>query len=214
MKTENQEEVWDAIAEEWNKFRRNPIPEVVDFLKNKKGKILDLGCGSGRNFTKVDGTIYGVDSSQNMLDYAKKFAEKNKFNVKLKKAEAYYLPFKDNFFDSAIFIAVLHCIPEKEKREEALRELLRVLKPGAEAWVSVWDKNQEKFKESEKEIFIPWKYDGKKHMRYYYLYNSEEFAGLLRKVGFEIVQMNNSENPNGFNSKRNIDVVVRKVYKE
>ena len=47
-------------------------------------------------------------------------------------------------------------------------------------------------------------------MRYYYLYEKEEFLNLLRKVGFKIVQVNNSENPNGFYSKRNIDAIVSK----
>ena len=39
MKMENQEKVWNAIAEPWRNFRQKPIDEVVEFLKNKKGKI-------------------------------------------------------------------------------------------------------------------------------------------------------------------------------
>ncbi|MBI4116907.1 class I SAM-dependent methyltransferase [Candidatus Pacearchaeota archaeon] len=206
----NQQEVWNSIAVPWKSFRVNPIPEVSEFLKNKNGKILDLGCGSGRNFTKVNGKIYGVDFSEEMLKHAKKFVEKNKFDVELAKAEAFDLPFKNNFFDAAICAAVLHCIPDAEKRETALRELFRVLKPNAEAWFSVWDKNQKKFKDAEKEIFIPWKYKGKEYNRYYYLYDKREYLDLLKKTGFEIIQANNSENPNGFNSKRNVDVVARK----
>lgn len=210
MKQNNQEEIWDGIAKSWNEFRIKPIDEVVDFLKDKNGKILDLGCGNGKHFPCMNGEIYGIDFSENMLKHAKEFAEKNNIKINLKKSSASDLPFEDNFFDSAIFVAVLHCIPEKENREKALKELFRVLKPRAEAWISVWDKNQEKFRSIGKETTIPWKSDGKEHMRYYYLYDAVEFVNLLKKAGFEILQMNNSENPNGFYSKKNIDVIARK----
>ena len=210
---ENQEEVWNNIAEPWKTFRNvRPIDEVVDFLKDKNGKILDLGCGSGRNFAKIDGTIYGADFSENMLKFAKEFADKKGFNVKLVKADTWNLPFEDNFFDSAICASVIHCIPTEEKREKALRELFRVLKPKAEAWISVWNRNQERFRNSERESLIPWEYDGKKHMRYYYLYDRKEFLEFLKKVGFEIIKVSDKETPDGFYSKRNIDVIVKKPF--
>ena len=58
----NQEKVWDTIAPEWEKVRQTPSPTVINFLKDKKGKILDLGCGSGRNFLKNKNyQVYGTD---------------------------------------------------------------------------------------------------------------------------------------------------------
>ncbi|MBI5803321.1 class I SAM-dependent methyltransferase [Candidatus Pacearchaeota archaeon] len=207
---ENQEKVWDAIAQPWQTFRKEPIAEVVEFLRDKKGKVLDLGCGSGRNFIEIKGTIYGVDFSEKMLEYAKKFAEENKINVKLFKSETSNLPFQDDFFDAVVFSAVLQCIPSEEDREKTLKELFRVMKRNSECWISVWDKNQERFKDSDKESLIPWNYEGKEYMRYYYLYETDEIVELLKKMGFIIVSVNNSTNPNGFYSKNNIDIVVRK----
>ena len=68
-----QEKVWDVIASEWNEFRDRLCVEVEDFLEGKGGRILDLGCGSGRNMlrkvaggrSQVAGKIefYGVDFS-------------------------------------------------------------------------------------------------------------------------------------------------------
>ncbi|MBI2043788.1 class I SAM-dependent methyltransferase [Candidatus Pacearchaeota archaeon] len=207
---EDQKEIWNSIAQPWKTFRINPIEEVVEFLGDKKGNVLDLACGSGKNFTKIKGTIYGVDFSENMLKYAREFAEKNKINAQLIHAEADLLPFNDDFFDSVIFIAALHCIPEKKKRIEALRELSRVLKPNAEAMITVWDYNQEKFKDSEKESLISWKYNKKEYMRYYYLYEKDEFVNLLEKVGFKIVKVMDKDNPTGLYSKRNIIAIVKK----
>ena len=56
----NQEQVWDEISKVWKGYRCRPVDEVVDFLRNKKGKILDLCCGAGRNFIKIEGNFYDV----------------------------------------------------------------------------------------------------------------------------------------------------------
>lgn len=209
MKIENQEKIWDRISEPWKTFRVKPLEEVVDFLKDKKGNILDLGCGSGRNFLKIDGTIYGIDFSKNQIKFAEEYAKKEKINARLFQAEAFDLPFENNFFDAAIFITVLHCIPDSKKREKSLKELFRVMKRKAEALIMVWNKDQEKFRNSEKEIIIPWKYNGEEHPRYYYLYNKDELVKLLKSIGFEIMRTQNVEKGTG-NSKRNIIVIVKK----
>ena len=224
----NQKQVWNSIAQPWKQFRTKPILEVVEFLKaqeikflgskksredfsgNKKGKILDLGCGSGRNFIKIKETIYGVDFSKKMLKLAEQSAKKNKIKAKFFEAEADKLPFKNNFFNAAIFIATLHCIETSEKRENSLKELLRVLKPKSEALITAWDKNQESFKNKPKENYFSWKHNNKKFMRYYYLYEKDELMKMLKKVGFEIIKVNNINELSGNYSKRNILVVVRK----
>ena len=60
----NQKKVWDNIAPEWAEFKTKPTKHTIKFLKKQKGKILDLGCGSGRNLIKSKKIkIYGVDFS-------------------------------------------------------------------------------------------------------------------------------------------------------
>ncbi|MGA2130491.1 MAG: class I SAM-dependent methyltransferase [Candidatus Pacearchaeota archaeon] len=204
----SQEEVWDNIATPWKEFRAKPIPEVQDFLKSKKGKILDLCCGSGRNFTNINGTIYGVDFSEKMLKHAKEFAENEKINVVLKKSGADKLPFEDNFFDSAIYIAALHCIESEIARKNSIKELYRVLKKGAEVLITVWDKNQKKFEDVPKQNFISWTVKGKgEFRRYYYLYEKNEFVDLLKNAGFSIVKIYEKGN-------ENINYSTRKAYSE
>ena len=207
---ENQEEIWDSIAFGWETYRIKPIDEVIEFLKGKRGKILDLGCGGGKHFPYINGEIYGIDFSKEMLNYAQERADKNNLKVNLTKTTADSLPFENNFFDSVIFIAALHCITTKEKREKTLKELFRVLKSGAETLITVWDHNQERFKNLDKEATIPWKHDGKEYKRYYYLYDKEEFVNLLKKIGFKIVKISDKESPNGFYSQKNINVIVKK----
>jgi ubiquinone/menaquinone biosynthesis C-methylase UbiE len=209
---ENQEEVWDKIAKEWKKFRDNPINELKEFLKDKKGKVLDLGCGSGRNFFEKKGLgFYGIDFSEQMVKLAKKKPYK-----KVLKSNAWEIKFPDNFFNCALYISALHCIPSEENREKSLIELARVLKPKARAFISVWDKEQPKFKNKGKEIYLKWGFkEGKKEFyieRYYRLYTKKEIIKLLEKH-FRIIKVYEKEVIKGNKilsrfSRRNLNIEV------
>ncbi len=190
----SQEKIWDLIAKPWQACREKPLPEVVEFLKEKRGRILDCCCGSGRHFSSIHGQIYGTDFSEIMLQLAKQQADHNKTEVTLKKSEATSLPFESNFFDAAIYIASLHCIETPEKRNESIRELFRVLKPGAEALISVWSRGHKRVKNKPKEALIPWTVEGKTFDRYYYLYDKKEIEQDLQAAGFEVLTSNETEN--------------------
>jgi len=195
MKTPNQEEVWDKISEEWNKCRKKTPKFVIGFLKNKKGRLLDLGCGSGRNFIKSDDRIvYGIDFSKEMLKFANKNAQKNKINVKLTHASAEKLPFDNNFFDNALYSAVLHCLETPEKRKKSLKELFRVLKKGGKALIIVWSRNHQRIKNAPKNAIINWTINEKKYGRCYYIYEKDEIRQLLEKMGFNVLNLIESKN--------------------
>lgn len=214
MKVENQEKVWDEIAENWNEYRDVPSPTVENFLKNREGKLLDAGCGSGRNFKAIskDVEVYAVDFSNEMLKLAKKNAKKLKLNASFEKAEVNKLPFDDSIFDSAICIAVLHCIKSKSKRQKAIKELYRVLKKNSEVLISVWGKNSPRLKNQPKECYVSWSVKSnkkfrkgeqdKKQERYTYIYDLEELKKEVLAVGFEI---------EGIWEERNVNVIARKI---
>ena len=89
-----QEEVWDAIALKWKDFRIRPHDYVGEFLDGKKGRILDLGCGSGRNFVTCEGLeFFGVDFSVNQLKEAGVTANRLGIEVELSKADVWKVPF-------------------------------------------------------------------------------------------------------------------------
>lgn len=211
----SQEQVWNKIAEKWKQYRTTPSKEVLEFLKDKKGKILDLGCGSGRNMIKQDGLeYYGVDFSDKMLNYAKKKAESLQIKAQLKKSEASKIDFDDEFFDYAIFISTLHCIEVEKLRRKALAELYRTLKIGGIAMITVWDKDSNDIikENGAKEGFVNWKKDGVNYPRYYYFYDKDELLYLLRDIGFEILETTsqNIEEKDKQHSKKNIIIYVRK----
>lgn len=179
--------------------KKNPGRGVGDFLKNKKGKILDLGSGSGRNITKTKGKLYLVDFSEKMIELARKKAKKEKINAEFFVSDITSLPFENNFFDSAIAIAVFHCIP-KDKHKQAVKEFYRVMKPKSEALIAVWNKNSRRFKNSPKEKYVSWRDKGK---RYYYLFDEKEIHDLFKKAGFKIKEK--------LESDVNIVFVVKKL---
>ncbi len=200
MKSSNQKQVWNNIASEWHKFKTSPAEHVEEFLKGKKGNILDLGSGAGRHLKKIPkGKMYLVDFSEKMIKLAKKQAKEKKIDAEFFVSDLTKLPFEDDYFDSAIAIAVLHCIKGEKNREKAVKELFRVLKPKAKADIAVWNKNSKKFRNSKKERFVKWRDKG---ARYYYLFDAEEIYNLFKKVGFKIIS---KEEPT-----RNIVFVVEK----
>jgi len=190
MKIENQQKVWDNIAEEWNEFKTEQAEHTINFLKKTKGKILDLGSGSGRHLIKIkNGKMYLTDFSEKMLELAKKKAKKEKIEAEFIKSNLTKLPFENNFFDFAICISALHCINKKEQKK-AVQELHRVLKPKAKAEIGVWNIKSKRFKNSKKEKIIQWRNKGG---RYYYLFEEKEIHDLFKLIGFRILSTNNSE---------------------
>lgn len=182
---EDQKKVWNKIAEDWFNFKDNPNPKNIEFVKKAKGKILDLGCATGRHFTKTKATIYASDFSEEMIKFAKEKAKKLKIeNIKFSVEESNNLDYEVNFFDNIICIAVLHCVTTKKDRQKTLEEIHRVLKPKGKLRISVWNKNSSRFKRKNKEDFVQWRDKGS---RYYYFYDEDEFIKDLEKAGFKIL---------------------------
>jgi ubiquinone/menaquinone biosynthesis C-methylase UbiE len=104
------------------------------------------------------------------------------------------IPIEDNFFDFAISISALHCVPGEDTRKKAISELYRVMKPESKAYIGVWNIASKRFikktRKGKVEHMIGWQDKGQ---RYYYLYNEEEVHNQFKKAGFKIVSEHNSE---------------------
>ncbi len=108
---------------------------AVKKLELKKGsKVLEVACGSGRNFVYLmeavgkNGKIVGFDYSKEMLDAAKKLCKKNGWNnIKLIQGDAAKLKIAEKNFDGILSVLGISAIPEWEK---ALNRCHAVLRPG------------------------------------------------------------------------------------
>lgn len=193
MKYEDQEKVWDRIASEWHEFKKIPSVGSAEFIKNTKGNLLDLGSGSGRHLQKINGTYYLQDFSSEMLRLADEKATTQNIPHKIIHSSMQIIPKEDNFFDYAICISALHCIPREDTRKKTIKELYRVLKKDAKAYIGVWNENSKRFKKRKnkgKEQLIGWRGIGQ---RFYYLYNEKEIHNQFKQAGFKILSTHNSE---------------------
>lgn len=188
---ENQQQLWDSIAPEWNKYKEIPSKFSKEFLKKQTGKVLDLGSGSGRHLTRIKkGKMYLLDFSENMIKLVEKKAKTKKIKAEFCVSNINKIPYPDNFFDSAICISSIHCTPKKEHKR-IIKELYRVLKPKAQALVGVWNRASKRFRNAKsKEKYIRWTNKGK---RYYYLFDEAEIHRLFKDASFKILSTHNSE---------------------
>ncbi len=106
------------------------------FTPNFGPRHLELACGTGTLLEMVlrwrkwkglpEVNIVGVDYAESMLAGAqKRFAGRP--NIELRHADAAALPYPDASFDTANLANAIHCLPDVPS---ALREMMRVLKPG------------------------------------------------------------------------------------
>ena len=189
----NQDNVFNQIAPGWYNFRHWSIfGEELEMIANRwqKGILLNLGCAHGPDFLpfKKGFKLYGIDFSTEMLKLAKKYSKKFNFDVNLSLSDIRWLPYSDNTFDWGISVATFHLITDKEERYRVLKELWRVLKPGGEVFITVWNRWQPKFWLKPKELTIPWKKKDKTLYRYYYLFSYAELEKLVRKSGFKVIK--------------------------
>jgi tRNA (uracil-5-)-methyltransferase TRM9 len=187
------QQTFDKIASGWYNFRHRTIfkAELESLAAGwGKGRLLNVGCAHGPDFPPfVKGfELYGIDISEKMIEMARKYAEKYEFKVELKQADARNLPYPEAFFDFAIAVASYHHIEGGEERLNALLELKRVLKPGGEAFITVWNKWQTKFWLKSKDTQVPWKNKDEVVYRYYHLFSYRELEKLARKAGFEVLR--------------------------
>ncbi|HWP61290.1 MAG TPA: class I SAM-dependent methyltransferase [Candidatus Paceibacterota bacterium] len=116
------------------------IGEERVFTTYIKGRVLDLGCGTGRTTVYLARTceVIGVDYSEAMIRRAKELHPL----LDLRVMDARKLEFPDESFDAVFFsfdgIDYLYPFAERLK---GLREIRRVLKPGSVfAFTSNWSK--------------------------------------------------------------------------
>jgi len=216
-KKSSQENIWESIAKAWNKYVVKKILVVEDFMKSKKGFVVDFGCGDGRNMI-VNSKIkyYGIDFSSASLKHAEKRAKKEGLKVELFKSRVDSLDkkvFKNNMFDYGLFIATLHCLETRKQRLDALKEFYRVLKVGAQGLISVWNSEDKRFNRVRKlgcgDIYMSWLDNGEQYYRYYYLYFKKELLNLLKRVGFKVEEIYEPTLHDRF-SKKNWIIRVRK----
>ena len=161
-----------GMARGHKEFYKNAIKAINP---KKDDKYLEIGFGSGifikKHMTHVS-KIAGIDHSEDMVKLASKINRKlvESGKAEFKQGNTLSLPWSDNEFTVVAAIEVFFFLNEPEK---ALKEILRVLKPGGRLIIEMaFNKD-----------------DGVDHKKYIKkmdlkLYSGEEMKKLLKEAGF------------------------------
>ena len=110
--------------------------QLVRLARLEPGQsVLDIGCGTGslaiaaKRRVGLQGTVQGIDASPEMIARARRKASKAGVDVAFTSGVVEALPFPDGHFDAVLSTLMLHHLP-RAAREQCVREVRRVLKPG------------------------------------------------------------------------------------
>jgi len=99
-------------------------------------RILDAGCGEGRNllyFLRCGYDVYATDSDPRAIEAVRQMAARlapDRPNTNFRVEPVERMSFADRFADAVISSAVLHFARDDDHFAAMLREMWRVLKPG------------------------------------------------------------------------------------
>ncbi|MFW9878671.1 MAG: class I SAM-dependent methyltransferase [Candidatus Thorarchaeota archaeon] len=150
---------FNKIAEDYHLKRKKPwrpLEFFLKFLRKKgysfKGKILDLGCGNGRNFiimSSPPNKLIGIDISLKLLKKAhENLKDINQFSPNYLKyfqlilGDITNLPIRQNSMDNIFSIATLHHIKKKSERKRTIYQINKSLRNNGKLILTVWRKWQ------------------------------------------------------------------------
>jgi len=115
------------------------IPRFARFTDARGLRVLEIGVGAGTDFVqwiRHGARATGVDLSPNSLAECRaRVTAEGHPDVPLQVADAEHLPFSDDSFDVVYSYGALHHSPDTAA---AIREVLRVLRPGGEARLMIY----------------------------------------------------------------------------
>ena len=150
-------EQWQTAAEAWHRWHPTlktwlgPATDLMlDMAQVKEGqRVLDIAAGAGEQSITAakrvgpDGYVLATDLAPKILEFALELARENGLNnIEVQEMDGENLTLPDNSFDTIISRVGLIFFPDQQK---ALKEMLRVVKPGgfvAAIVYSTVDKNK------------------------------------------------------------------------
>jgi SAM-dependent methyltransferase len=146
----SRQEQWQLTGSGPESYERFQVPSIFDPLARvffghvalQPGqRVLDVACGTGilaRHAAPIlgaEGLVVGIDINPGMLKVAKKQRPMAGCRLEWRQGDAAALPFEDASFDVVLCQQGLQFFPD---RVGALREMRRVLVPGGQLALCVW----------------------------------------------------------------------------
>ncbi|OGY27787.1 MAG: hypothetical protein A2864_02295 [Candidatus Woykebacteria bacterium RIFCSPHIGHO2_01_FULL_39_12] len=173
---ESLKEVYNNLAPRWRQTDWGD-KELQKFIKLVgRGKVLDLGCGSGiqsKTLSKAGLEVTGIDFAEKMIEEAKKQVPNAEFLVK----DILNLNFLPEHFDGIYARASLLHLP-KNKIGKVLEALNKILKKEGIMYVAL------KEGKGERDVYD----EGFGASRFFAFYKEDEFKKLLEEGKFQLIE--------------------------
>ena len=196
MKIEGFKDTIDWYDNNANKYADSaekvlPVELLEKFLSMlpSSPKVLDAGCGSGRDsrYLKQKGAVVtGIDISKGLLDEAKKRSQ----DIEFVEGDLTQMPFPEAAFDGLWSHASLVHLETLEDVQKALGEYYRVLKKGGILHIFVKAQAGE-----EKTAVVTDSLSN--HDRFFRYYTEDELRELANIAGFGNIETSSFVDPHG-----------------
>lgn len=168
------EETYNQIAHSFSRTRYKKWNSVNQFLSTVEShhKILELGCGNGKNLIDHTSQSIGVDISSELC----KICESRGIHVI--NQDILDIEFEENSFDYIMCIAVIHHFQNIEDQKKIIQKIYKFLKPGGKALITGWNISEERYQFVHGDNYVKFGLS----TRYYYIYNVEELKELVENT--------------------------------
>lgn len=166
------------------------LDQILKGRFEKNFKILDAGCGEGRNliyFVRNGYQVFGTDKNEDSVRMQKHVVNSVNKDYPLDRfmvGDIEKMPFKTHEFDAVISSAVLHFAENKDHLLRMMTELVRVLKPNGILFARMASDvgMKDKIKSlGEGRFYLP---DGSVR----YLLTKELLKEIMNEFGFEFLE--------------------------
>lgn len=127
--------------DEYRYDKLNYLPRLVDFNSYRGKRLLEIGCGAGVDlvrFAQAGAIVTGVDLSTTSIELARRNFVQHNLAADLRIMNGEELQFPDDMFDVVFAHGVLQYTADANRM---IAEIHRVLKPGGEAIMMVYNRN-------------------------------------------------------------------------
>lgn len=194
---------YDSTAFEYAKnvstFHNKEVADIFLKFLSLKAKILDLGCGPGRDakiFSDIGLQVTGIDFSPQMIEIAKKTAPHAQFYTM--NIESIELPLES--FDGVYASASLLHIPKKNL-PNVLEKIRSLLKKEGIFYLSIKKGKGELIEEDVRYNHVK---------KFWSFFEEDEIQNYLEQAGFEIIELFITEKKNSYQTHAFIHVFCKK----
>jgi ubiquinone/menaquinone biosynthesis C-methylase UbiE len=201
---------WNQILREKWYSQEEPDELVVSLVtllknRNKKARVLDLGCGAGRNLICMANQgfeAYGLEISETGINFTKERLKKQNLKAYVVKGDMHLLPYIDSCFGAVICLFTIY--HQKLKGiQETVSEIYRVLRKGGILLANFHSKRSGMYGKgvmAEKDTFI--RQNGPEKGVVHHFTDEEEILKLLKNFENVSIELRERKSVDGYLQSR------------